>query len=194
MKKMKLFFTGALSLIVFGLLLPQSIQALLVLFDTPIKDFFAIHTLSLCVIVGLIQGTSEECGYYWVLRTLSGKKQPEKAPFYFGLGRSSLHTLFDIGAVLFTFTSVWGCALAIISRMLSFEALMKLTMLDYLSYQKKSSLYLALSVLLHAVLNSVLYAYELNIINSTANFESWFIIIYSSIIIIFIALLYKKSA
>lgn len=45
MKKVKLLFTGAISLVVFGFLLPQPIQALLV-----------IHTLSLCMIVGIIQG------------------------------------------------------------------------------------------------------------------------------------------
>lgn len=43
-------------------------EALLVIIDTPIKDFLAVHPLSLCVIVGLIQGISEEYGYYFVLK------------------------------------------------------------------------------------------------------------------------------
>ena len=60
MKKVKLLFIGAISLVVFGLLLPQPIQALLVIIDTPVKNFFVTHALSLCVVVGLIQGISEE--------------------------------------------------------------------------------------------------------------------------------------
>ena len=91
MKKIKLLFIGALSLVVFGLLLPQPIQALLVIIDTPIKDFFVIHTLSLCIIVGMIQGISEECGYYFVLKQISKNEQLESLPFWFGLGRSLLH-------------------------------------------------------------------------------------------------------
>ena len=52
MKKVKLLFIGAISLVVFGLLLPQPIQALLVIIDMPIKNFFVTHALSLCVVVG----------------------------------------------------------------------------------------------------------------------------------------------
>ena len=61
MKKVKLLFIGAISLVVFGVLLPQPIQALLVIIDTPVKNFFVTHALCLCVVVGLIQGISEEC-------------------------------------------------------------------------------------------------------------------------------------
>ena len=40
MKKYKIFLIGVLSLVIFGLLLPQPIQALIVLVESPIKDFF----------------------------------------------------------------------------------------------------------------------------------------------------------
>ncbi|MDE7422146.1 MAG: hypothetical protein K2N51_00355 [Lachnospiraceae bacterium] len=40
MKKYKIFLIGVLSLLIFGLLLPQPIQALMVLVESPIKDFF----------------------------------------------------------------------------------------------------------------------------------------------------------
>ena len=140
MKKVKLLFIGAISLVVFGFLLPQPIQALLVIIDTPIKNFFAIHTLSLCMIVGIIQGISEECGYYFVLKQISKNEQLKSLPFWFGLGRSLLHTLFDIGTIIVTFTNIWGFIFAIVSRMFSFVAMMKLTKIDYLSYQKKKSI------------------------------------------------------
>ena len=91
MKKIKLLFIGAISLVVFGFLLPQPIQALLVIIDTPIKIFFVVHTLSLCIIVGIVQGISEECGYYFVIKQISKNEQLESLPFWFGLGRSLLH-------------------------------------------------------------------------------------------------------
>ena len=183
MKKVKLLFIGAISLVVFGLLLPQPIQALLVIIDTPIKNYFVTHALCLCVVVGLIQGISEEGGYYFVLKQISKKEQSKSLPFWFGLGRSLLHTLFDIGTIIVAFSNIWVFVFAIVSRMFSFVAMMKLTMIDYFSYQKKKVLYLGLSILLHAILNGMLYAYELQIINVIANFDIWFMVVSSAVVI-----------
>ena len=193
MKKVKLLFTGAISLVVFGLLLPQPIQALLVIIDTPIKKFLVTHALSLCVIVGLIQGISEECGYYFVLKQISKREQSKSLPFWFGLGRSLLHTLFDIGTIIVSFSNIWVFVFAIVSRMFSFVAMMKLTMIDYFSYQKKKVSYLGLSILLHAVLNGVLYAYELQKLNVIANFDIWFMIVYSVVVIVLSSVICRKE-
>lgn len=182
MKNVKLFSIGAISLIVFGFLLPQPIQALLVIIDTPMKNFFAVHPLILCVIVGLIQGISEECGYYFVLKFIKIELS-ENMVFWFGLGRSILHTLFDMVTVIVTFSNIWVFIIAIVSRIFSFVAMMELTKIDYFSYQKKKVLYLGLSVLLHALLNGVLYAYDLQIFNAVANFDLWFILVFSIIVI-----------
>lgn len=193
MKKVKMLSIGAISLIVFGFLLPQPIQALLVIIDTPIKDFFAIHLLSLCVIVGLIQGISEECGYYFVLKTFFKKEPSKNLPFWFGLGRSLLHTLFDIVTIIVAFSNIWVFIFAIVSRIFSFVAMMELTKLDYFSHQKKKVLYLGLSVLLHAILNGTLYAHELKIFNAIANFDIWFIILYSVVVIAISSIISKKE-
>ena len=193
MKKVKLLFIGAISLVVFGVLLPQPIQALLVMIDTPVKNYFMTHALSLCVIVGLIQGISEECGYYFVLKQISKREQSESLPFWYGLGRSLLHTLFDIGTIIVTFSNIWVFVFAIVSRMFSFAAMMKLTMIDFFSYQKKKILYLGLSVLLHAILNGILYAYELQILNVIANFDIWFMIVYSIIVIAVSSVICRKE-
>ena len=193
MKKVKLLFIGAISLVVFGLLLPQPIQALLVMIDTPVKNFFMTHALSLCVIVGLIQGISEEGGYYFVLKQISKREQSKSLPFWFGLGRSSLHTLFDIGTIIVAFSNIWIFVFAIVSRMFSFVAMMKLTMIDYVSFQKKKVSYLGLSILLHAVLNGVLYAYELQKLNVISNFDIWFMIVYSATVIVISSVICRKE-
>lgn len=193
MKKVKLMFIGAISLVVFGLLLPQPIQALLVIIDTPVKNFFVTHALSLCVVVGLIQGISEECGYYFVLKHISKREQSKSLPFWFGLGRSLLHTLFDIGTIIAAFSNIWVFVFAIVSRMFSFVAMTKLTMIDYFSYQKKKVSYLGLSILLHAILNGVLYAHELQILNAIANFDIWFMIVYSAAVVVISSVICKKE-
>lgn len=193
MKKIKLLFIGAFSLVVFGLLLPQPIQALLVIIDTPIKNFFVIHTLSLCIIVGIIQGISEECGYYFVLKQISKNEQLKSLPFWFGLGRSSLHTLYDIVTIIVTYTNIRVFIFSIVSRMFTFVAMMKLTKIDYLSYQKKKAVFLGLSVLLHAMLNGTLYAYELQLFNATANFDIWFMLVYSIAVIVISSIICRKE-
>ena len=193
MKKVKLLFIGAISLVVFGVLLPQPIQALLVIIDTPIKFFFAKHTLSLCMIVGVIQGISEECGYYFVLKQISKNEQLKSLPFWFGLGRSLLHTLFDIGTIIVTFTNIRVFIFSVVSRMFSFAAMMGLTKIDYISCQKKKALFLGLSVLLHATLNGTLYAYELQLFNAAANFDIWFMIVYSIAVIGISSIICRKE-
>ncbi|MDE6132539.1 MAG: YhfC family intramembrane metalloprotease [Oscillospiraceae bacterium] len=192
MKKVKLLFIGAISLIVFGLLLPQPIQALLVVIDTPVKEFFAAHQLSLCVIVGLIQGISEECGYCFVLKHIKNEP-PENTPFWFGLGRSVLHTLFDIVTIIIAFSNIWVFIFAVVSRIFSFAAMIELTKIDYFSYQRKKVLYLGLSVLLHALLNGVLYAHELQLFNAAANSDTWFILVFSITVIAVSSIISKKE-
>ena len=193
MKKHKIFFIGALSLIIFGLLLPQPIQALLVLVESPIKEFFETHSLLLCIIVGLIQGLSEECGYYFVFRTIFKNESSIKIPIFFGLGRSSLHTIFDIVTILMMHNNILNLLIAIFSRVIGFGALMGLTLIDYNSIIKKKISYLILSVLLHAIMNGTLYAAELNLFKVNNNFDSLFMICFSCAVIIFSMLICRKD-
>ena len=193
MKKHKIFFIGALSLIIFGLLLPQPIQALLVLVESPIKEFFETHSLLLCIIVGLIQGLSEECGYYFVFRTIFKNESSIKIPIFFGLGRSSLHTIFDIVTILMMHNNILNLLIAIFSRVIGFGALMGLTLIDYNSIIKKKKSYLILSVLLHAIMNGTLYAAELNLFKVNNNFDSLFMICFSCVVILISMLIYRKD-
>lgn len=193
MKKHKIFFIGALSLIIFGLLLPQPIQALLVLVESPIKEFFETHSLLLCIIVGLIQGLSEECGYYFVFRTIFKNESSIKIPIFFGLGRSSLHTIFDIVTILMMHNNISNLLIAIFSRVIGFGALMGLTLIDYNSIIKKKISYLILSVLLHAIMNGKLYAAELNLFKVNKNFDSLFMICFSCVVILISMLIYRKD-
>lgn len=193
MKKYKIFLIGALSLLFFGLLLPQPIQALMVLVESPIKDFFSRHSLLLCVTVGIIQGLFEEGGYYLVFRTILKKEKSKETPIAFGLGRSGLHTIFDIGIIFATRMSIFGCLIAVVGRILSFGALMGLTLIDYKSITKKRVVYLALSIVLHAIMNGVLYANELELLNVSNNFDSMFMISFSCVPIIISVLICKNS-
>ena len=92
-----------------------------------------------------------------------------------------------------TFTNIRIFIFSIVSRMFSFVAMMKLTKIDYLSYQKKKALFLGLSVLLHAILNGTLYAYELQLFNATANFDIWFMLIYSIAVIVISSIICRKE-
>ena len=64
----KYFFLGVISLVTFGLLLPQPIQAILIY--SPLKTIFNNHLIVLCIIVGIIQAISEGCGYYFVMKNV----------------------------------------------------------------------------------------------------------------------------
>lgn len=193
MKKYKIFLIGVISLLIFGLLLPQPIQALMVLVESPIKDFFSQHSLLLCVAVGIIQGLFEEGGYYLVFRTILKKEKSKETPIVFGLGRSGLHTIFDVGTIFATRMSIFGCLIAVVGRFFSFGALMGLTLIDYKSITKKRVVYLALSIVLHAIMNGVLYASELGILNVNNYFAFVFLIGFSCVVIIISVLICKNT-
>lgn len=193
MKKYKIFLIGVLSLLIFGLLLPQPIQALMVVVDSPIKDFFSKHSLLLCVAVGIIQGLFEEGGYYLVFRTMLKKEKSKETPIVFGLGRSGLHTIFDVGTIFAARMSIFGGLIAVVGRILSFGALMGLTLIDYKSITKKRVVYLVLSIVLHAIMNGVLYANELELLNVNNNWNSMFMICFSCVVIIISVLICKNS-
>ena len=194
MKKYKIFLIGILSLLVFGLLLPQPIQAFMVLVESPVEDFFSRHLLLLCAAVGIIQGSFEEGGYCLVFRTILKKERSRETPVAFGLGRSSLHTIFDVGTIFASRKSISGCFIAVAGRIMSFGALMGLTLIDYKSITKNKRLYLAFSIVLHAIMNGVLYADELGLLNANKNFDSIFMIGFSCMIMVISVLICKNSS
>lgn len=193
MKKFKIFLIGVFSLLIFGLLLPQPIQAFMVLVESPIKDFFSQHSLLLCVAVGITQALFEEGGYYLVFRTILKKEKSLKTPIIFGLGRSSLHTIYDFGMIFATSMSVFSCLIAVGARLLNFAAMMGLTLIDYISITKKRVVYLVLSIVFHAIVNGVIYANELELLNGNNNFESMCMICFSCVVIIISVFICKNS-
>lgn len=184
--KVRYFFIGMISLIIFGLLLPQPIQAICVY--TPLKSFFDRHTVVLCVLVGVIQGVSEECGYYYIMKKIYDKDQDDSLPFWFGMGRGVLHTIFDIVSVLLVMTSLRNSMVAIVSRLVCLGAMLWLTNLDYQAFKDRNRVLLVISVLFHFGMNSVIYANELDLVHFS---ESIFVLVYSCIVIVFGAMIMR---
>ncbi|MGN0245814.1 MAG: YhfC family glutamic-type intramembrane protease [Lachnospiraceae bacterium] len=177
--KIKYFITGIISLIIFGLLLPQPIQALFVY--TSLKSFFDSHLVLLCILVGGVQGVLEECGYYVIMKKIYNKDQKEILPFWFGLGRGVLHTIFDIGSVVLVMTSIESGVVSIISRLIGLCALLVLTNLDFIAFKNNRIYILGISILLHLVMNGMIYANELELLHFS---DSFFIFGYSAFVII----------
>ena len=177
--KVKYFITGIISLIIFGVLLPQPIQALFIY--TPLKSFFDSHLVILCILVGVVQGVSEECGYYVIMKKIYNRDKKEILPFWFGLGRGVFHLLFDICSVVFVMTSFGSCMVAIVSRLISLGALLVLTNLDYIAFKNKRIFILGISILLHSAMNGLIYANELELLHFS---DSLFIFGYSVFVII----------
>ena len=177
--KLKCFIIGIISLIIFGLLLPQPIQALFVY--TSLKSIFDSHLVLLCISVGAVQSVSEECGYYVIMKKIYNKDQKEILPFWFGLGRGVLHTIFDICSVVFVMTSLESGMVAIISRLIGLGALLVLTNLDFMAFKSNKTFILGISILLHLVMNSITYANEKELLHFS---DSLFIFGYSVIVII----------
>lgn len=183
----KYFFLGVISLVTFGLLLPQPIQAILIY--SPLKTIFNNHLIVLCIIVGIIQAISEECGYYFVMKNVYKKDHNKFLPKWFGLGRGIFHTVFDIGSSIVLISSFGSGLLLIISRLISLVALLCLTYFDFISLKEKNIRFLIVSIIFHFAMNSILYANELKLLNFS---DSLFVLIYSCTVIAVSNVLIKK--
>lgn len=58
----------------------------------------------------------EEGGYYLVFKTMLKKEKSKETPIVFGLGRSSIHTIFDFGTIFATHMSIFGCLIAVVGE------------------------------------------------------------------------------
>ncbi len=121
------------------------------------------------------------------------KEKSRETPLVFGSGRSSLYTIFDVGTIFAARMSIPGYLIAIAGRIFSFGALMGLTFTDYNSITKKRVIFLAFSVALHAIMNGVLYANEMELLNVNKNPDSMFMICFSCVVIIISVLICKNS-
>ncbi|MGL5352012.1 MAG: YhfC family glutamic-type intramembrane protease, partial [Clostridium sp.] len=131
MKKYYPVIVGVVSLIIFGLILPQPFTALLVLVESPVKEFIVNHPLLLCIAVGLIQGVSEECGYYWVFNTKLKKYRSPNTALLFGIGRSSLELLYNLIILITLQSSTFNAVLIVVARIIGFGGTIGLSIFDF---------------------------------------------------------------
>lgn len=182
MKKIKLFMTGAVSFVIFGFFLMQPIQAAFVTFDSPIKYFFYMHQVLLCLAYGFLQGIIEEGGCYLVFRNITKSDENCDVPFWFGLGRSTFYTALEFITIFIMFNNGWDICVAIVARIVGFGALVQLTKVDYVAYYEKAPKYLIHGMMLRFVFNAFMYAFKLGIVEVVPGFQSWFVILYSLIV------------
>ncbi|MGL6105474.1 MAG: hypothetical protein ACRC03_05045 [Romboutsia sp.] len=69
-----------------------------------------------------------------------------------------------------------------------------LTIMDYVSARvTKTKTLCFLAIIFHAIMNGVLYAIEINYIQTIENFDSFFMIVMASIIILISSFIYKNN-
>lgn len=185
---------GVISLIIFGLILSNGIQALFIAMDWPASNFLLSSPLLLCIFVGLVQGICEEVGYYYVfshqLKTWTGWK----TPLLFGLGRSGLHLIFDISIIISIGYSANQLIVALCIVFLSTIAIFGLTIMDYTASRIHSLKWLCgLAIVIHAIMNGVIYAMEIDYISAGINGSNVFKVCISIMVIAIALIIYKKN-
>lgn len=193
MKKLRIILCGILGLIVFGLLLPQPLQALLVLVDTPIRQFFSAHAILLCVVVGLIQGVSEEAGYFYLFKHVLKKYRFRQVPVLFGLGRSGLEFLYNLIVLIVEYRSVFRMGIKLFARIFLFGGSIGLSVLDYEALRPGKKYLLLISIGFHAIINSAVYAVESGLLPNNGKFESWFMILFAFMVMLCSFFVYRRG-
>lgn len=186
---------GAISLIIFGLILSNGIQALFIAMDWPASQFLLSSPLLLCIFVGLVQGICEEVGYYYVfnhqLKTWTGWK----APLLFGVGRSGLHLIYDISIIISIEYSANQFLISLCIVLLSNMALFGLSIMDYTASRIHRLKWLCgLAIIIHAIMNGGLYAMEIDYISAGTNHSNIFKVCISIFVIVIAFMIYKKNS
>lgn len=111
-KKKERFTTmlvGAVSFIVFALLLEKMIQNAL-LFPTqmmlpshPIAEFFSAHPVLLAFMVGLFPGVFEETGRLIMFKTLLRKRKNRETSISYGIGHGGIEVMLILGLTYVTY-------------------------------------------------------------------------------------------
>lgn len=184
---------GAISLVIFGLILSNGIQALFIAIDWPVSQFLLSSPLLLCIFVGLVQGICEEAGYYYVfshqLKTWTGWK----TPLLFGVGRSGLHLIFDVSIIISIGYSATQFIVALCLVLLLNIALFGLTIMDYTASRIHRLKWLCgLAIIIHAIMNGGLYAMEIDYISAGINDSDVFKVFISILVIAIAFMIYKK--
>ena len=185
---------GAISLIIFGIILSNGIQALFIVLEWPGSQFMLSSPLLLCLFVGLVQGICEEVGYYYVfshqLKTWTGWK----TPLLFGVGRSGLHLIFDIAIIISIGYSANQFLISLCIVLLLNMALFGLSIMDYTASRIHRLKWLCgLAIIIHAILNGGLYAMEIEYISVSINGSNIFKMCISIFVIAIAFIIYKKN-
>lgn len=96
-----------------------------------------------------------------------------------------MELLYNIIFIFTVGTSFSSLIIILIARIFGFGGTIGLSILDYTAIQPKKKYLLYLSIILHTVMNSVLYAMELGLLKSGINIESYFMILFSLVIMLF---------
>ena len=184
---------GAVSLIIFGLIVPNGIQALFILVDWSASQFLLSAPLLFCLFVGVVQGVCEEAGYYYVFRHPLKAWTGWKTPLLFGAGRSGLHLIVDVSILLSIGYSANQFLLALGILLISSIALFGLTIMDYTASRIHRLKWLCgLAIIIHAIMNGGLYAMEIDYISADLSEINLFKVCISIFVIAIAVMIYKR--
>ncbi|KOP66985.1 hypothetical protein AMS62_18360 [Bacillus sp. FJAT-18019] len=192
-KKWYPILLGIISLIIFGLVLSNGIQALFLLVDWPVSQFLYATPLILCIFVGLIQGICEEAGYYYVFSRHLKTWKGWKTPLLFGVGRSGLHLIFDISSIIAIGYSTNQILLSVVIVLVSNIGLFGLSIMDYTASRIHRFKWLCgLAIIIHTIMNGGLYAMEIGYISAGINVSNMFRVSMSLLAVVIAFIIYKK--
>ncbi|WP_438651479.1 hypothetical protein [Romboutsia sp.] len=115
-------------------------------------------------------------------------------PILFGIGRAGLELFYNLVIIALGSYNISTMLILIIARVLMFGGGIGLTIMDYVSARvTKTKTLCFLAIIFHAIMNGVLYAIEINYIQTIENFDSFFMIVMASIIILISSFIYKNN-
>ena len=191
--KLKSYLAGIISLLLFGLLLAQSMEAVCVTdyVSWPVSRYLSGHPLGLSILCGMIAGLSEEAGYYLVFKYFLKERKNWNIPLFFGLGRGVTE------AVFYLMISSAGLSVKellyphICLRLISIGAVIGLSILDYIAVDQTKWI-LAISVSIHAIMNTFSFAAGREIIHVSQRMENGYSMTVSFSAMIITYLIYRK--
>lgn len=193
-KRIYPFIVGIITMLLFGLVLGQSILAVFILLNWKGSQFLKLYPALLCIFAGLVQGICEESGRLVAYKTVLKKYTNAKTSILYGLGHGGIEFVYTVIVLVFSNMILSQMAVQVLVRLVLLGGQIALSIFVFASARKKNMRYLYfLAIFFHAVMDAFSIAASRKYISVSMLQENMAYIAISLVMIILSSIVYKKD-
>ncbi len=193
MKKLYPILVGVITMLLFGLIVGQSILAICILLNWSVSRFLSSQPILLCIFAGLVQGVCEEGGRLIAYKTVLKKYTNSNTCLLYGLGHGGIEFIYTVVTIFCSNMILSQIGINLIVRLIMLGGQIGLSIFVFASLRKKNMKYLfPVAILIHALMDAFSIAVSKNYILMKSSEQNIIYILCSVVIMGISYLIYRK--